>query len=253
MACSRIRLHGLLMKTHRYAPPSKARLAADFPRAVWGAASLVPARAHLNAAARGDGRPVMILPGMFNTERSTFVMRRYLERIGYDARGWGLGRNLANRTIGADGARLFEAVAAFAEEAGEPVTLIGVSLGGIMARLVAHRHPELIREVITVASPYAGDPRATNVWRFFEMITGDKIDSAAVVAQRLEIAAPLPMAATAIWSRTDGFVNGMICHAPDEPGCRSIEVESGHVGVQLRPQVLRTIADVLAGTRLAHH
>ena len=102
--------------------------------------------------------------------------------------------------IGADSERLFAAVAAFAEETGEPVTLIGVSLGGIMARLVAHRHPELVREVITVASPYAGDPRATNVWRLFELLTGDKIDSAAVVAQRLEIAAPLSMAATAIWS-----------------------------------------------------
>lgn len=241
------------MSLSPYAPPSKARWAADFPRALWGAASLVPARASLNAAPRGDGRPVMILPGMFNTERSTFVMRRYLERLGYDARGWGLGRNLANRTIGAEGARLFEAVAALHDETGEPVTLIGVSLGGIMARLVAHRHPELVREVITVASPYAGDPRATNVWRMFEMLTGDKVDSDAVVAQRLEIAAPLSMAATAIWSRTDGFVNGMICHAPGEAGCRAIEVESGHVGVQLRPQVLRAIADVLAGTAAPRH
>jgi hypothetical protein len=53
--------------------------------------------------------------------------------------------------------------------------------------------------------------------------------------------------------RTDGFVNGMICHAPDEPGCRAIEVESGHVGVQLRPEVLRVITDVLAGTREPRH
>ncbi len=241
------------MSVAPYAPPSKARWAADFPRALWGAASLMPARASLNAAPRGDGRPVIILPGMCNTERSIFVMRRYLERLGYDARGWGLGRNLATRTVGADGERLFAAVAAFAAEAGEPVTLIGVSLGGILARLVAHRHPELVREVITVASPYAGDPHATNVWRMFEFITGDKVDSAAAIAQRLEIAAPLSMAATAIWSRTDGFVNGMICHAPDEPGCRAIEVESGHVGVHLRPQVLRAIANVLAGTLAPRH
>lgn len=195
----------------------------------------------------------MILPGMFNSERSTFVMRRYLERLGYDARGWGLGRNLANRTVGADGERLFEAVAALHDETGEKVTLIGVSLGGIMARWAAHRCPELVREVITVAAPYAGDPRATNVWRMFEMLTGDKVDSPEVIARRLEIAAPLPVAATAIWSRSDGFVNGMICHAPDEPGCRAIEVRSGHVGVQLRPQVLHAVAGVLAGERTARH
>ena len=200
----------------------------------------------------------MILPGMCNTERSTFVMRRFLERIGYDARGWGLGRNLASRTIGADSERLFAAVAAFAEETGEPVTLIGVSLGGIMARLVAHRHPELVREVITVASPYAGDPRATNVWRLFELLTGDKIDSAAVVAQRLEIAAPLSMAATAIWSRTAGVVNGMICHAPNEPGCRAIEVEfvlarAAAVGAKLCCGVHRRVAGDVGRVRAAGH
>jgi pimeloyl-ACP methyl ester carboxylesterase len=241
------------MTESRHAPPSKAQWAVEFPRAAWGVASLVPARAGLNAAPRGDGRPVMVMPGMFNTDRSTYVMRRFLENLGYDARGWGLGRNLTNRTIGADGERLFDAVAALREETGQPVTLIGVSLGGIMARLVAHRHPDIVREVITVASPYAGDPRATNVWRVFEMLTGDKVDSDAVIARRLEIAAPLPVAATAIWSRSDGFVNGMICHAPDEPGCRAIEVRSSHVGVQLRPQVLHAIAEVLAGSAQKKH
>jgi pimeloyl-ACP methyl ester carboxylesterase len=198
----------------------------------------------LRDAAKGDGRPILILPGLFNSDRSNFAMRLMLNRLGYRAHRWELGRNFGSRTIGDDGERLFERIAELHAEAGQTVTLIGVSLGGIMARLAAHRHPELVREVITISSPYAGDPRATNVWRAFEWLTGDKIDDPAVVARRAEVAAPLPVPATAIWSRSDGLVAGVICHSSD---CRAIEVHSGHLGVQVKPEVLRAIAEVLGG------
>jgi hypothetical protein len=103
-----------------------------------------------------------------------------------------------------------------------------------------------VREVITISAPFAGSPRATNVWRAFEFLTGDKIDSEHVRAQAAEIASPLPVPATAIWSRSDGLVNGLICRAND-PGCRNIEIRSSHLGVQVRPETLRALADVLAG------
>jgi pimeloyl-ACP methyl ester carboxylesterase len=191
----------------------------------------------------------MLLPGLVNSDHSLFLMRRYLRRLGYDAVGWGLGRNLGARAIGADGERLLARVAQLHQQTGQKVTLVGVSLGGIMARLVAHRMPEAVREVITVASPYAGDPRATRVWRMFERLTGERIDAESVVARRMEIARPLPVPATAIWSRSDGLVNGLICHDPDDRTCRAIEIRSGHLGVQIRPQLLRTVADVLAASR----
>ncbi len=191
----------------------------------------------------------MLLPGLFNSDMSMTVLRRYLRRIGHNAVGWKLGRNLGSRAIGADGERLLARLDDFYRESGQPVTLVGVSLGGIMGRFAAHRVPEQVREVITVSSPYAGDPRDTNVWRAFEVLTGERVDSASVIERRAEIARPLPVPATAIWSRSDGLVNGFTCHAPDEPGLRSIEVTSSHVGVQWRPEVLTTIAKVLAG----HH
>ncbi|WBO23554.1 esterase/lipase family protein [Sphingomonas abietis] len=213
---------------------------------MWAVASLLPARRMLASAPRGDGRPVMLLPGLVNSDRSLFLMRRYLRRLGYDAVGWGLGRNLGARAIGGEGERLLARVARLHEESGQTVTLVGVSLGGIMARFVAHRLPEAVREVITISSPYAGDPRATRVWRMFERLTGERIDAEGVVARRVEIARPLPVPATAIWSRSDGLVNGLICRDPEEDGCRAIEVRSGHLGVQIRPAVLRTVADILA-------
>jgi pimeloyl-ACP methyl ester carboxylesterase len=223
-------------------PPSKLLWAAELPRGLFGALTLLGARQRLARAPRGDGRPILILPGLINSDRSNFAMRRYLNKLGYRAEGWGLGRNFGARAIGTDGAKLFDRIQAVHDRTGQPVTLIGISLGGIMARLAAHRVPDLVREVITVSSPFAGSPRATNVWHAFEWLTGDKIDDPRVVAMRNEIAAPLPVPNTAIWSASDGLVNGLICH---EPGCRSIQVRSSHIGVQVRPEVLLAIAHVL--------
>ncbi len=192
----------------------------------------------------------MLLPGLVNSDRSNAIMRRYLASLGYRCMGWGLGRNLGSRAIGGNGERLIARIEEVFAETGQPVTLIGVSLGGIVARFAAHRVPHAVREVITVASPYAGDPRATNVWRAFEWLTGDRIDDTEIAGRRAEIAAPLPVPATAIWSRSDGLVNGYICHAPNEPGCRAVEIAGSHMGVQWRPQVLRAVADILGESRL---
>ncbi|WP_239017722.1 esterase/lipase family protein [Sphingomonas aracearum] len=195
---------------------------------------------------RGDGRPVLILPGLFNTDRSTIVLRRSLQALGYHAEGWGLGRNLGARSTGAELERLLARVAAMAEDAGEPVTLIGISLGGIMARLAAHRAPTKVREVITIASPFAGDPRDTNVWRAFEWATGERVGDPFLAARSAEGMRPLPVPSTAIWSATDGLVNGNICRIEGE---RCIEVRSSHLWVQHRVSVLTAVAEVLASAR----
>ena len=229
-------------------PPSKLLWAAELPRAAWTVARYGMLRARPDDSPRGDGRPILVLPGLFNSDRSNYALQQYLRSLGYVVRGWGMGRNLGARTIGHDGERLLEQIRVLHAEHGVPVTLIGVSLGGMMARLAAQRLPDLVREVITVSSPFAGNPRSTNVWRAFEWVTGDRIDSDATREWVAEIGAPLPMPSTAIWSASDGLVNGLICHAPDDPHCRDIEVRSSHLGVQLNPDVLRMIADVLGGT-----
>lgn len=184
----------------------------------------------------------MLLPGLFNSDRSNFIMARFLRRLGYRVEGWGLGRNFGARSVGADAERLIARVEDLAADAG-PVTLVGVSLGGIIARLLAHRRPDLVRAVVTVSSPFAGSGKATNVWRAFELITGERLDDPVVIERSRSIAQPLPVPATAIWSRSDGLVAGAICR--DEHG-RSIEVRSGHLGVQLKPDVLIAVAEAIA-------
>ncbi|HEU0067564.1 MAG TPA: alpha/beta hydrolase, partial [Sphingomonas sp.] len=178
-------------------------------------------------AGRRAARRWPLLPGLFNSDRSNFVLQRYLRRLGYVCEGWGLGRNLGVRTIGTDAQRLIPRIEVLAARHG-PVTLVGVSLGGIVARKIAHDRPDLVRAIVSVASPYAGSGKATNVWRVFEWVTGERLDDPAVIARSEALACPPPVPVTAIWSRSDGLVAGAICH---DPTARCIEVRSGHLAV----------------------
>lgn len=226
-------------------PPSKLLLAAELPRAMFGAMELAAKSRRLKHVPRGDGRPVIVLPGLVNPDWANLVLRRYLKRLGYDVRGWGLGPNLGARSVGRDGERLDALIKAVTAETGQKVTLVGISLGGMMARLMAHRWPDRVREVITISSPFAGDPKATNVWRVFEWLTGEKVTDEAVRANQALIGTEPDVPTTAIWSRSDGLVNGAICR---NEACRSIEVRSGHVWVQMRAGVLLAVAETLGAT-----
>ncbi|MBX3593221.1 MAG: alpha/beta fold hydrolase [Sphingomonas sp.] len=231
-------------------PPSRAAYYAELPRLASALGELAFSWRGLSDAPRGDMRPVLLLPGLANGDASMAVMHRFLRGRGYRTWRWRLGVNLGVRSVGRDVERLIARIAhVHAAAGGEKVTLIGVSLGGILARVVAHRRPDLVREVVTLSSPYAGPPSATNVWRHFEWLTGQKVGDAAARAMLAEAAMPLPMPATSIWSRSDGFVNGAICHEGDRGDARAIEVASNHIGVHLRPQVLRAIAETLARDR----
>jgi triacylglycerol lipase len=226
-------------------PPPRLAFALEGARAALTLAELT--RFRLAGLPRGDGRPVLVAPGLFNTDRSNLVLRGMLNRLGYRAYPWALGRNLGVRTVGPECERLIARVEQVRAEGGQPVTLIGISLGGIMSRIVAHRRPDLVAGVLTISSPFAGPPSATNVWRAFELVTGERIGDPAVAARLAEAVQPLPMPSAAIWSRSDGFVNGLICREGDEAACRAIEVRSSHLFVQMKPQVLRAVAEVLAG------
>lgn len=229
--------------SHRDPPPRLAMLA-ELPRAFYGLAELAVLWRGLGDEPRGDGHPVLALPGLFNADRSLVVLRRHLRRLGYRPYGWGLGRNLGARTIGAEDERLMARISELHQRTGEPVTLIGVSLGGIMPRVAAHRHPEQVRGVITISSPFAGLPTATNVWRPYQWLSGERIDDPALLARLAEAAAPLPVPSTAIWSRSDGLVNGLACRTGT---CRAVEVRSSHLWVQMRAEVLSAVAQALAG------
>src|SRR5580692_9568069 len=120
----------------------------------------------LMRAPRGDGHPVLTLPGFLASDLSMAPMRRYLKELGYDAYAWQMGRNTGGVTRMR--AALRDRLAQIHAATGRKVSLVGWSLGGIYARDLALQAPDMVRYVVSLGSPFAGDVRATNATRLYE-------------------------------------------------------------------------------------
>jgi len=223
--------------TMHVAPPSPALIALE-GRAWLEFAALVPALPLLARAPRGDGHPVLVLPGWLASDRSTWALRRFLRDRGYHVHGWRLGRNLGPdaSTVAGLAARL----AALRDRHGKKISLVGWSLGGIYARELARRFPGDVRQVITLASPFRA-PAATSVSRFYR---ARRSEARPELRQRL--GDPLPVPSTSLYSRTDGVVAWRSCIQDDGPVAENIEVRTSHCGMGHHPGVLLVIADRLA-------
>jgi pimeloyl-ACP methyl ester carboxylesterase len=223
--------------TMHVAPPSPALLALE-GRAWLEFAALVPALPLLARAPRGDGHPVLVLPGWLASDRSTWALRRFLRDRGYHVHGWRLGRNLGPdaSTVAGLAARL----AALRDRHGRKISLVGWSLGGIYARELARRFPGDVRQVITLASPFRA-PAATSVSRFYR---ARRSEARPELRQRL--GDPLPVPSTSLYSRTDGVVAWRSCIQDDGPFAENVEVRTSHCGMGHHPGVLLVIADRLA-------
>lgn len=227
-------------------PPSALLALSELPRAMAEIGALPWASPLLASAPRGDGHPVLVIPGFAASDRSTAVLRRYVGSLGYAAHGWNLGRNLGPRTVGDDGEKLLERLAAVREISGRRVSLIGWSLGGMMARMISRRMPGSVRQVISLGAPFAGTPRATNVWRLYQLFSGQRLDDHRTIDQLREGTLPPPVPSTAIWSREDGIVAWKNCVEPFCDTTDNIEVHGSHIGLPSNPAVLYAIADRLA-------
>src|ERR1700741_2624595 len=149
-------------------PPSQLLLALEV-RGVWELQAFLAAYPLLQRASRGDGHPVLVLPGLAASDVSTRPLRTYLRTQGYAPHGWKQGPNRGPRPgveTGID-ARLVE----LAQRYNRKVSLIGWSLGGVFARGGARRSPELVRQVVTLGSPFANEPKASNAWRLYEVLS----------------------------------------------------------------------------------
>ncbi len=227
-------------------PPSLFLALTELPRALFEMGSLPWATPALLTGPRGDGHPVLVLPGFVTTDISTRLLRRFLNFMGYDAHAWRLGRNLGPRAIGHEGERLIARLEEIHAETGQRVSLVGWSLGGMMARQLSRRRPDLVRQVITLGSPIVGDPRSSNAWRSYQRLTGHKLSDPKTRAQIEESHAVPPVPSTAIYTRNDGVVAWQNCLEPASDTTDNIEVKGSHCGLGVNPVVLYAIADRLA-------
>lgn len=231
-----------------YLPPPSALLAlTEGQRLAFEVLSLAAVRRLLASQPRGDGHPVMVLPGFLGSDGYNNSLRRFLASLGYAAHGWGLGRNLGPR----DGTleRLLDRFDFLYRRHRQPLTLIGHSLGGIFARELAREMPEKVRQVISLGSPFGkGRRTASYPSRLFAALNPEEemtVDEAA-----LHIAPPVPT--SAIYSKGDGIVNWQtavqqrdLAYGPVE----NIQIRGSHCGMTLNPTVWYLLADRLRQTR----
>lgn len=227
-------------KTDELRAPGALRMALEW-RAPWELGAGIAALPLLSLAPQGDGHPVLVFPGLIASDMSTDLLRRYLKGQNYAAKSWNLGRNLGPRP------GVLEACERHVETLhtryGRKVSLIGWSLGGVYARETAKKCAARVRSVITLGSPFAGTPRATNAWRVYELASGERIDDR---RDWDEIRQAPPVPTTSIYSRTDGIVAWQLSHQEPGPQTENIEVEASHVGLGVHPAVLYAIADRLS-------
>lgn len=190
-----------------------------------------------------DGHPVLLLPGFMATDASNKPMKKYLNSLGYHAHGWKIGRNYAKVEY-ID--QLIERVQELHENSGMKVSLIGWSLGGIYARQIAKEVPHLIRQVITMGSPFGGITERNNARWLHNVITVGKGTQNVDPELLADIPIPPNVPFTAIYTKQDGIVPWEVCYEKQEsPLIQNIEVRGSHLGLGVNPTVLNIIADRL--------
>ena len=191
----------------------------------------------------GDGHPVLVLPGFMATDFSTAPLRSFLKRIGYNSYPWQLGRNFAEE-------KYLYLLISYVEEIyrmhGQNVSLIGWSLGGVFAREIAKRRPEIIRQIITLGSPFGGLTKPNNASWIHNILTGGR-GADDVDPNLLEnLIQPAPVPTTAVYTKQDGVVSWRVCIEKRESSIhQNIQVTGSHVGLGFNPLVLEIIHDRL--------
>ena len=199
----------------------------------------------LGARPAPDPGPVMVIPGFGATDKDTAVLRLLICRQGHEVQGWGLGRHLEPSQD------VFEAltqrVAALHRRSGRPVTLVGWSLGGLLARQLARANPDAVRQVITMGtgSRFRSFDR-TNLSHFADrFVPGWAQGAYAGVFDDIE-RGPLPVPSTSIYTRSDGVSRWELCLEAEGKSRENIEVRGSHIGLPVNRAVILAVLDRLA-------
>ena len=207
---------------------------------------------------KGDGAPVIVLPGFLGSDTYLVEMYYWLQRVGYKPYYSQIGRNAECPEVLTE--RLFKTMDEAYEETGRKLHLIGHSLGGLLARSAAIRRPEHVAQVITLASPFQ-DIRAHPMVLAAASFVRGRIRERRNAGQKIKRECysggctcefvgslrndiPDSVLRTAIYTKTDGVVDWHSCIEEDES--LNIQVDGTHAGLAFNPQVYRRLAKLLA-------
>jgi pimeloyl-ACP methyl ester carboxylesterase len=195
-------------------------------------------RPDLRVTPAEPARDVMLLPGFLTDPSLMRPLRLALEAAGHRVGDWGEGLN-----AGFDGRnleRVCRRIAAHHEATGQPLALVGWSLGGMFAREAARRVPHAVDRVITLGSPFSADRRANNAWRLYHLVAGHSVDDPPGLG---DLAEKPPVRTVAVWSAADGIVSPDAARGRDGERDAAIEVHCRHM---LLPSDRDAVAAVLA-------
>lgn len=211
-------------------------------RAIFELNAFYSTRLLMRAFPKGDGHPVLFLPGFMASDFSTAPMRRLFKDLGYVTSGWELGRNMViNEEREADMQALLRA---YSESHGRKVSIVGWSLGGVFAREIAKAHPECVRQVISLGSPISGHAVHEPVDGAFMAVNGKPTSEDRKRRRTLGEAPPVPT--TSVYSKTDSIVAWRRSIQKQGEQTQNIEVPASHMGMGVNPLVMYVIADRLA-------
>lgn len=194
----------------------------------------------MEIAPAADPKVVMLIPGFATHPIRMRYMAQQLERAGHKVKRWGMGFNLGASAEAF--ASLSERVEAVHERYGQKIVLVGWSLGGLFAREMAKRHPELVEKVITMGSPFSGDPHANNAWRAYHFIAGHPVDSPPV---EVDIAEKPPVETVAFWSARDGIVSPRSSCGRKGERDRAVALRCNHLGFAYSPECIFAVLSEL--------
>jgi hypothetical protein len=220
--------------THRFtgddAPPSGRLRLAELG---WNLARFVKGFGPRRPIGPLDGPPALVIPGFLATDRTTLALRKALAGAGWRVHGWELGwnRGVQPDTIERLGERL--------DQIGrhEPVLVVGWSLGGLFARELARACPDRVRAVITLGSPFSGDPHQNNVWRLYEWVAKHKVDDPPV--PRITDKPPVPH--LALWSRKDGLIAPRAARGLEHERDEAVELNCAHMAFGVSTRAARDV------------
>ena len=194
----------------------------------------------------GGGSPVLLVPGFLGSDSYMSVLAGWLRRTGHDPYYSGIALN-AGRTTELLG-RVVAQAEHIVEQRRQPLTIIGHSLGGLYAAVLARYRPDLVRHVITLGSPVAAHPLAAAhpvVAAFGEVLLHDNGGATTTGATPpLDlIAQPLPdgIAMTCVYTREDAVVDWRACIDP-HPCAIAHEVSGTHLGLAWNTKVFQFLA-----------
>ena len=224
------------------APPARLRLLET--AAVLEAGAALATLPILGWAPRGDGHPVLVIPGFTATDDSTWYLRRVLRAKGYSVHRWRLGRNIGPHTNVVRGLR--RRVGDLADDHGQAVSIVGWSLGGIYARELARADADHVRSVVTLGSPFrlrASDGSTAQPLYRRLAPQRDPFAGRGTLEHQRE---PVPVPTTSIYTRTDGVVRWHACIDTAGPETENVEVYGTHSGLGYNSAALLVAADRLA-------